>query len=312
MSNEVYPGVSDGRHLSTTPTTTAGTCYFWADGEDTEEQVRFYLDVALGPDWRPSIILAMVAWILSVLVFFYTTSFCCSAQVRRFRFFAGISISVVLPLVQGLSFLVLRSSWCDVEDCQSSRGGDFCIMAVILFFLAGQCFFFMSNFPGAKYIEAMEQQGDVEMITVADAVVISEREVVIAPEDVISTEGVTFAEAVVLDPQHEEGDGSTEENHPAGAPNNVEKMTEPHEATANCAEQAVTEEVMVEEGEYSNDNGETQPGDDVVDVAEGEDIVERCETASPNDRPVTPSNTATTFGAAQDRQKAEKSHCDES
>jgi hypothetical protein len=195
-------------------------------------------------------------------------------------------------IVQGLSFLVLGSSWCDNEGCRFSRGGAFSVAAIAFFFVTGHCFFVMADYPGAKHIAAMKQ-GDVEA-PMATAIVISDREDEPEEEEPYPEE--------VEDETHV-GDEPREGNDPEAGPDEEEKV-EAEETTG--AEGAMIEETVAE-GEEPLE-GEDQADDDEGDVVEAIDIEEiQNKSASPDDEPLTVSDAATPTeeGPTQFEQDAE-------
>lgn len=226
--------VANGGYVHST-----GSCYYWTDGANTEEQFQFYVEVALGADWYPSLALATTATCLSLLAFFYVTSYCCSAQVQGVRWFVGLFMGVVIVIFQGLSFLVHRSSWCDNEGCQISRGGAFSATAAACYLLCGLSFFFMSSYPGAKALAAMI--GDEEAPIAART---REREDEPPEEDPFSDE---------LDDEPKEAEEPREGENRESAPENEEKE--------ECAEEEVTTAEVVGKGDEFND-GETHAAED--------------------------------------------------
>jgi hypothetical protein len=146
-----------------------GRCYFWNDtilvnttGSlfplDGEEQLENYVRHVLGSQWYPSIALATTAVVLSLLWFCYVTTYCCSTQVRGVRFFSGFMIAIVFVTVQGLTFLVLSTSWCDINQCETSRTVGFTYASCVCFFLSGCAFLLMSNYPGERLLAKLHEE----------------------------------------------------------------------------------------------------------------------------------------------------------
>jgi hypothetical protein len=153
-----------------------GRCYFWADTLLTnttgsliplygEKQLEYYLRYVLGSQWYPSIALATTAVVISLFWFLYMTSYCCSTHLQGIRLFTGFMIAIVLVVVQGLTFLVLGTGWCEHYQCVASRTAGFTYASCVTFFLSGCPFFFMSNYPGESLLAKLHEEHQHRVMT---------------------------------------------------------------------------------------------------------------------------------------------------
>mmetsp|Transcript_3658 Transcript_3658/g.8832 ORF Transcript_3658/g.8832 Transcript_3658/m.8832 type:complete len:314 (-) Transcript_3658:1281-2222(-) len=126
-------------------------CYYWSDNSfaSIEDQIDFYINNVLGPDWFQPLNLAWAATSVSFLFFLYVTSYCCSAQIRPFRFCTGVFIGIVIVVFQGLAFLVYDSQWCETYQCSFGRSAGFAVGAATCFFLSGIMWCMTKDYPGA-------------------------------------------------------------------------------------------------------------------------------------------------------------------
>jgi hypothetical protein len=146
-----------------------GQCYFWSDAIltnttgslvplDGEKQLEYYVRDVLGSQWYPSIVLASTVVVISLLWFIYVTSYCCSTQIRGVRFFTGFMVALVFVTIQGLTFLVLATKWCDRNQCVTSRTAGFTYASCASFLLSGCAFFFMSDYPGKRLLAKLREE----------------------------------------------------------------------------------------------------------------------------------------------------------
>ncbi|KAL3905256.1 MAG: hypothetical protein SGILL_009749, partial [Bacillariaceae sp.] len=142
-----------------------GQCYYWSDTIVVDGRVIFgdlqiehYVETVLGREWFPTIALGIATVFVSLMCFFYVTSYCCSTQVRGVRMFTGFFVAIVVVILEGLIFLVLGSDWCKDNQCETSRSAGFAIAAIAAFFLSGSAFFFMSNYPGQAALSKLQEE----------------------------------------------------------------------------------------------------------------------------------------------------------
>jgi len=147
------------------------SCYYWFEtivGEepfgqlDGADQLQYYIQIVLGSQWYPSILLLSLSTILALLVFLYVMSYCCSTQVFPIRFFTGLFISIILTLLQGLgTYLIYSSEWCN-NSGDEEFGGGYCTMgrSTIFSIVAGCCYLFSglffistSDYPGIQQLQ---------------------------------------------------------------------------------------------------------------------------------------------------------------
>jgi hypothetical protein len=133
--------------------TTVSSCYRYdqfLDDIGRGDQIKLYWHI-LGRTWQIAGVVALLSTVFSILFFLYTTSFCCSAQVLPIRYLNGIFLSVFLELIQGSTFVVFGSNFCDENGCSSSRSAGFSVGAILCFFFAGMAFLLTSDYPGDLY-----------------------------------------------------------------------------------------------------------------------------------------------------------------
>jgi hypothetical protein len=144
-----------------------GQCYMWDDYYvSVEEQVQFYMEIVLGPDWYRSINFAVTADACGILVFLYLTSYCCSTQIRLVRYATGI-VAFITATFQGLTFMVYNTQWCEDNGCSFGRSAGLSVGAAVCFFLAGLAFFFTRNYPGIEAAAMAAAQRDHKISGVA-------------------------------------------------------------------------------------------------------------------------------------------------
>jgi len=139
-----------------------GMCYWYSLGANPENQVEKYFDL-LGSDWDIPRIMGGMSASLAFYLFCYLLSFNCSSQVRGVRYFNIFILSAVLTTMQGLTFLVFQSSFCEENGCSPGRGAGFSIAAVFCFFIAGLIFWRTTDYPGDRV------QSEDRKVTVLDA-----------------------------------------------------------------------------------------------------------------------------------------------
>lgn len=139
-------------------------CYWYDQFTDTisaYDQIQQYWDI-LGLTWRKAAFYAAVAVVFSVGFLFYTTSFCCSSQVREIRYRHGFLLSIFLParyvngfllslfllIMQGSTFIVFGSSFCDENGCTFGRSAWFSVVAIVWYLDAGIAFLVTRDYPG--------------------------------------------------------------------------------------------------------------------------------------------------------------------
>jgi hypothetical protein len=142
-----------------------GYCYYWTDGyfATVEEQIQYYINNVLGNGWFASINMASTAVCVAFLFFLYVTSYCCSAQIRPFRFTTGFFIGIVLVVFQGLTFLVYQSEWCDIYQCSFGRSAGFSVGAAVCFLLSGIMWCMTSDYPGEEGAAAFATDNNKSM-----------------------------------------------------------------------------------------------------------------------------------------------------
>ena len=146
-----------------------GSCYWYNEGFNPEDQIQAYFDW-LGSDWAVARGFVAFVCVCSFFVWLYSWWFTCTAQVKAVRYTLACIVTVALTVFQCLSFLALGSnSFCDKYLCTFGRSAGFSIGAAICYFIAGILLFFSSDYPGKARLEAMK--GGDENAAVAAAVV---------------------------------------------------------------------------------------------------------------------------------------------
>lgn len=126
-----------------------GNCYFYTEGADWEGQINTYIDI-LGTDFELARLLAYISTCLNFVFVCYLLSFTCSSQVRGVRLTNVIFLTLILPGLQGVVFILFASDFCDDYGCTFSRSAGFCVGAMASFFLSGLCFLCASEYPGPQ------------------------------------------------------------------------------------------------------------------------------------------------------------------
>lgn len=140
--------------------------------DDIEDYIRDYFDW-MGFDWRRKARLASSACLLAFLGACSVGMYACLSHVWILRYGTGV---LAMALVAPLQLVVLgipNSDFCQDRDCEYGRSSMFCLIAGILFFLAGIPFFFMKAYPGTSTAETMDyqQQPPPPVVPAAPAVV---------------------------------------------------------------------------------------------------------------------------------------------
>lgn len=123
-------------------------CYWYTDKTLDNESIFGTYKELLGNDWNAARAIGSATPLLAFLIWVYMLSYTCSAQPRIFRYATSFALSIVLVILQGLTFMVNGSSWCSNYSCEFSRSGGFSVGATVCFFLSGLCFFYTSDYPG--------------------------------------------------------------------------------------------------------------------------------------------------------------------
>jgi hypothetical protein len=113
----------------------------------------------VGTNWEATQVMAIISVVLSVIAVMWMLSFSCVASKRAYRAMLSFLLIVVIPLFQSLSFLVLRTDFCEANDCQLGGGGQRVIAAIPLSFAAGILLCVgTTNFPGNPYSKGQSSQ----------------------------------------------------------------------------------------------------------------------------------------------------------
>jgi hypothetical protein len=146
-----------------------GDCFFGQSpkGLHDEQKENYESDDALekywnflGDDWHLPKVMAILAIVISFIVLFWTIGlFSCVANTRRYRISLVILLTVFMPLFQASMLLVLRTDFCKTNNCTLDDSGECCIVATILYFIAGIILHFgTTNYPGNPYKKRKPRQ----------------------------------------------------------------------------------------------------------------------------------------------------------
>jgi hypothetical protein len=131
-----------------------GQCYWYdkfTDIVDPEDQLQAYWDI-LGTGWQKVGVVGYAAAAFSWYFFWYTTSFCCSSQVKAVRYINGFTMSVILTVLQGCTFIALGTGLCNNDGgCSFGRSAGWSIGAILCYFFAGLAFFATTDYPGNRW-----------------------------------------------------------------------------------------------------------------------------------------------------------------
>jgi hypothetical protein len=118
----------------------------------------YFFDL-VGTDWRTPRVMAVISLSLSVIVMLWTLSFSCVATKRRYRAILSFLLILVLPLFQSLTFLVLRTDFCEEFECTLGGTGQRVIAAILASVFAGILLCVgTTNFPGNPYTKGKRSQ----------------------------------------------------------------------------------------------------------------------------------------------------------
>lgn len=140
-----------------------GHCYWYNDfssntnDENADSQLSVYWNF-VGHAWVIASILTWISVALSWFYFFYSLSFCCSAQHKVFRNTSGFLLAGVLTIFQCSTFVVYGEPFCKSNNCSFSRGSGTSIGAAVCFVIAGLGFFRMRDYPGKNGLSKDEHQ----------------------------------------------------------------------------------------------------------------------------------------------------------
>lgn len=127
--------------------------------DSTEGALELYYSNLVGWDWKKPAVMAATSGILAFIAVLWIVLFTCVANQRPYRAALSFLLMVMLPLFQSLTFLVLRTDFCETNDCQLGRSGHQAIAAVLLYFCTGILLCVgTSNFPGNPYTKGGGRQ----------------------------------------------------------------------------------------------------------------------------------------------------------
>jgi hypothetical protein len=166
-----------------------GQCYWYDQFTDIlapEDQLQAYWTL-LGSGWQQLAAVGYVAAAFSWYFFWYTTSYCCSSQVRPVRYTSGFVMAVLLTVVQGCTFIAYNTGPCvrGGNSCSLGRSGWFSIGAILSFFFAGCSFCMMSDYPGDRWQPptSRDQHEDADEIPAKD-IAGDDHDMVMEPEHI--------------------------------------------------------------------------------------------------------------------------------
>lgn len=135
----------------------AGACT-WEDRDFDERTFDAYWDHVGRSDWEDASEAAVAVTVLGFCALVWSLLFACLAHPRIVRFIFAAVVLVVLTILQGVSFLLLRSDFCNAHDCSLGRSGHYGIAAVFFYFFAGLALLFTKDHPrgGARSPEPIQ------------------------------------------------------------------------------------------------------------------------------------------------------------
>jgi hypothetical protein len=231
-----------------------GTCYWYDEGGNAEDQIRDYWDF-LGSDWTVARIMGGVGAAGGILFFMFSLSMCCSSHFLAVRRFMSFLLWVVLTLFQCLTFLVFSSDICTENECQISRSAGWSIGSAVCFALSGLCHILMRDYPGRPPVESTPAATAKPLPAVQEQAPVDE-EAVPAQEDEEGVEEETMEnEEPFVEETAENNDGD-------------EEVDDDDDEEIVAEDEAPEDEVIADE-----EDPESPPTDDV------EEVVESTETA---------------------------------
>jgi hypothetical protein len=130
-----------------------GTCYWYNEGGNAEDQIRDYWDF-LGSDWTVARILGGAGAAGGILFLMFSLSMCCSSHFLAVRLFMSFLLWLVLTLFQCMTFLVFSSDICTENECEFSRSAGWSVGAAACFSLSGFCHVLMRDYPGRRPVQS--------------------------------------------------------------------------------------------------------------------------------------------------------------
>jgi len=253
-----------------------GTCYWYEDGDNADDQIRDYWDF-LGGDWTAARILGGVSAASGMLFFLFSISMCCSSHFLGVRLFMAFLVWVVLALFQCMTFMVFSSDICTENECKFSRSAGWSVAAAACFCLSGFCHVIMRDYPGpikvtppppreTKAVPAIQEQAPVD----EEAVPVEENndeEAIENKEAVESEEGIENKEEIAGNNEETpvevaEKEVIVDEGDPELAPTSEEPQAlaavEEVEPTEPAVQKSEVEEVTKKEGARSREAETTQ------------------------------------------------------
>lgn len=242
-----------------------------------EDQLSFYVTEVLGPNWYSIIALAAASTIVCVLVFLYISSYCCSTQVRGVRMFTGLFLSIIVVTLQGLTFLIFSSKWCENEGCAVGRSAAFSIAAASCLFASGIFFCTMNNYPGAKALAQAKAEYEAPIVPMAAAASPSADDVDDEPREPEPDEEEPFPEDdayATMETQEGEigsddgagGDDNNNDDDDFDGDTIVEAEVEVVKEEEPDLEAGEGEKVVEEQDEVNAEEGEIQVQPDAEDI----------------------------------------------
>jgi hypothetical protein len=133
-----------------------GSCA--SGGKRDKPKNERFIDL-VGTDWKAPQVMAIISAALSAIAVLWMMSFTCVATKRRYRAMLSFLLILVLPLFQSLTFLVLRTDFCEDNDCELAAHGHSIIVAIVTSAVAGILLCVgTTNFPGNPYTKGRRSQ----------------------------------------------------------------------------------------------------------------------------------------------------------
>jgi hypothetical protein len=120
--------------------------------DDTNSIIERYW-VYVGSDFKRLLFVAgFVATLGFVVVLWMICILSCVAHKRRYRGILVVVLTIILPVLQSLTFRVLATEICQKTNCELDKSGYMAIVAIVLYFMAGVFLCVGTrDFPGNPY-----------------------------------------------------------------------------------------------------------------------------------------------------------------
>jgi hypothetical protein len=166
--------ITTNDHHMTKPninSTTHGVGFFLWEGidgkcalqESDNADVWYHLyQEFLGPDWYIPRIMASMSLAVSFVVLICTFIYTCVSHLKLFQYTLVFVLLAILPILQSIPFVLVRSDFCKTYDCYMGRTAHYGMGAIVLYVATGLLLLLTvnNNHPQEKDIGSIEIADD--------------------------------------------------------------------------------------------------------------------------------------------------------